>query len=95
MTLDWAPKTVAVWQEWDCGRYVAFKTNFYGPWHLSDDDGKTSIFTDDHLQEVMAQAQAIEARRAATLGAVHESAVPTGCAETPPDLSSRDTNNVG
>lgn len=58
----WTPHTVSVWQTWTLGRFTAFKTNFYGPWHLSDDGGKTAIFTDESLQEVMAWAQRKDAR---------------------------------
>lgn len=57
----WTPHKVAVWESWSRGRFLAFKTNFYGPWHLSDDGGQTALFTDDSLQEVMRHAEAMEA----------------------------------
>ena len=56
---DWVPHTVAVWQRWSWGRYVAFKTNFYGSWLLSADSGQTVIFSDEHLQAVMEHAKAL------------------------------------
>ncbi len=79
----WTPHTVAVWNRWTWGRWVAFKTTFYGEWMLSDDGGNTALFADESLQEVMARAQAIEARRAETTGAVHESAVRKDAPITP------------
>jgi hypothetical protein len=53
----WTPHTVSVWQTWTLGRFTVFKMNFYGPWHLTDDGGKTVLLTDESLQEVMAWAQ--------------------------------------
>ena len=57
--MEWTPHTVAVWQKWTCGRFLAFKTSFDGPWHLSDDGGKTTMFWDDDLQSVMRVAEHI------------------------------------
>jgi hypothetical protein len=57
---------------------------------LSDEREARSLVRFERLNKrwggdwtLIRDAQAIEARRAETLGSVHESAVPTGCAESP------------
>ena len=58
----WAPRTVAVWQEWSFGKWRAFKTTFHGKWHLSDGSGV--VFSDPYLQEVMGKAHELDERAA-------------------------------
>ena len=81
----WTPATIALWQDWFWKDYRAFKTRFDGEWHLSGGRNRAVIFSATSLQEVMREAQAIETRRAEKerLGAKHESAVATPCAQTP------------
>lgn len=57
---NWTRKTVAVWEEWRCGKYRAFKRHYDGVWHLADDKGV--VFTDEYLSEVMAHAEQIAKR---------------------------------
>ena len=56
----WTPRTVRVWQEFSHGKWRAFKTDWFGDWHLSDGDGV--VFSDPYLQDVMAKAQEIDDR---------------------------------
>jgi hypothetical protein len=51
---NWARKTVAVWEEWRCGPYRAFRTTFDGDWQLSDEGGV--MFSATALQDAMRAA---------------------------------------
>lgn len=81
---NWTRKVVAVWEEWRFGPYRAYKNSFDGPWHLCDQSGV--LYCDTFLSDVMAHAQAIEARRAETAKLApspDETAVPQGMRPNP------------